>query len=114
MKKLTFLFLLLIVLGVMTAVLLSCSPQKAEMVRPVKIADNDFEPANWGKAYPVNYEPGKRPRNQPPRERASINGGSTRTGSPTTSSPSSPIWRFSSADGVSASSTTNRVAMPLW
>jgi nitrite reductase (cytochrome c-552) len=38
------------------AVIPSCSPQKAEKVQPVKIADNDYEPANWGKAYPVNYE----------------------------------------------------------
>ncbi len=56
MKKLTLFFLFLIMLGIMTAFILSCSPQKAEMVRPVKIADNDYEPSNWGKAYPVNYE----------------------------------------------------------
>src|SRR5512134_871396 len=56
MKKVKLLFLFLIILCIMTAFVLSCSPQKAEMVRPVKIADNDFEPANWGKAYPVNYE----------------------------------------------------------
>ncbi len=48
--------IILIVAAFTIALILNCSPQKAEMVRPVKIADNDYEPANWGKAYPVNYE----------------------------------------------------------
>jgi len=46
----------LLVAMTVVAVFLGCKPQKAEMVRPVKIADNDYEPADWGKAYPVNYE----------------------------------------------------------
>ena len=54
MKKGIILFL--IVAMIVFAVIVSCKPQKAEMVRPVKIADNDYEPADWGKAYPVNYE----------------------------------------------------------
>ena len=36
--------------------LFSCSPQKTEPVRPVKIADGDIDPANWGKAYPIHYD----------------------------------------------------------
>ena len=41
------------VLAVSIIALLSlygCSPQKTEPVRPVKIADGDIDPANWGKA----------------------------------------------------------------
>ncbi len=36
--------------------LMGCPPEKAEKVIPVKIADGDYEPANWGKAYPVEYD----------------------------------------------------------
>ena len=36
--------------------LYSCTPPKTEPVRPVKIADGDIDPANWGKAYPLHYE----------------------------------------------------------
>ncbi len=53
-KKSIILFLFLA--AVVIVIVVGCKPQKAEMVRPVKIADNDYEPADWGKAYPVNYE----------------------------------------------------------
>ncbi len=33
-----------------------CSPQKAEPVRAVQIADGDMDPVNWGKAFPSEYE----------------------------------------------------------
>jgi nitrite reductase (cytochrome c-552) len=33
-----------------------CPPPKTEPVRPVKIADGDIDPSNWGKAYPINYD----------------------------------------------------------
>src|SRR6185369_10309419 len=33
-----------------------CSPQKAEQVKAVQIADGTIDPAEWGKAYPVEYE----------------------------------------------------------
>ncbi|MBC8018510.1 MAG: ammonia-forming cytochrome c nitrite reductase subunit c552 [Verrucomicrobia bacterium] len=33
-----------------------CAPQKAEPIKTVQIADGDMEPANWGKAYPTEYE----------------------------------------------------------
>jgi nitrite reductase (cytochrome c-552) len=56
MKKMKIIVMVLVILGVLAIIVLSCSPQKAEMVKPVKIADNDYEPENWGKAYPVNYE----------------------------------------------------------
>jgi len=36
--------------------LIGCPPAKTQAVRPVAIADNDYEPANWGKAYPIHYE----------------------------------------------------------
>ncbi len=39
-----------------TVVLASCQPPKTEVVRPVKIADGEMDPAAWGKAYPVNYD----------------------------------------------------------
>ncbi|OGQ96974.1 MAG: cytochrome C nitrite reductase [Deltaproteobacteria bacterium RIFOXYD12_FULL_57_12] len=51
---------------VWSLVLIACSglfllsgcqaPQKAEPVRPVKIADGEVDPAEWGKVYPVNYD----------------------------------------------------------
>ena len=34
----------------------ACAPPKSEPVRTVAIADGDFDPANWGKAYPLEYE----------------------------------------------------------
>ena len=55
-KKISsFLFLFVFVIA---ALLLSysCTPPKTEPVRPVKIADGDIDPANWGKAYPIHYD----------------------------------------------------------
>jgi nitrite reductase (cytochrome c-552) len=34
----------------------ACQPPKTEPVRPVKIADGEIDPAQWGKAYPLEYE----------------------------------------------------------
>ena len=34
----------------------ACAPSKPEPVKTVAIADGDFDPANWGKAYPLEYE----------------------------------------------------------
>jgi nitrite reductase (cytochrome c-552) len=51
--------LLSVLLLIITASLLflyGCPPQKTEPVRPVKIADGDIDPANWGKAYPIHYD----------------------------------------------------------
>jgi nitrite reductase (cytochrome c-552) len=54
-KKSSLLFLLVFI----TSAFLfsySCAPPKTEPVIPVKIADGDIDPANWGKAYPVHYD----------------------------------------------------------
>ncbi len=34
----------------------ACQPPKTEVVRSVKIADGEIDPAEWGKAYPIHYE----------------------------------------------------------
>ncbi|MEW6265186.1 MAG: ammonia-forming cytochrome c nitrite reductase subunit c552 [Thermodesulfobacteriota bacterium] len=34
----------------------ACSPPKSEPVKPVAIADGDYDPANWGKAWPLEYD----------------------------------------------------------
>lgn len=44
-----------IVAGALPAIW-GCAPQKAEPVRAVQIADGDIEPANWGKAFPTQFE----------------------------------------------------------
>lgn len=33
-----------------------CAPEKTEPVKTAQIADNEFNPANWGKAYPLEYD----------------------------------------------------------
>jgi nitrite reductase (cytochrome c-552) len=53
-KKLVLFALLILIASVVS--IMSCAQQKAEVVRPVKIADGEIDPAAWGKAYPVNYE----------------------------------------------------------
>ncbi len=49
---------LLSILGALlsTAVWYGCAPQKPEQVKAVQIADGVVDPAEWGKAYPVEYE----------------------------------------------------------
>ena len=55
MKKKLLLPLVLMVAG--GALLTGCKgPEKVEAVRPVKIADGEIDPAEWGKAYPVHYD----------------------------------------------------------
>jgi nitrite reductase (cytochrome c-552) len=57
MKRKKFIVLAILFIIISIAVFLySCSPPKTEPVRPVKIADGDIDPANWGKAYPLHYE----------------------------------------------------------
>lgn len=48
--------LVLLMVFLAAVVLASCQPPKTEVVRPVKIADGEIDPAEWGKAYPVNYD----------------------------------------------------------
>ncbi len=47
---------LFIFLIISVAIVFGCQPPKTEPVIPVKIADGEIDPAEWGKAYPVNYE----------------------------------------------------------
>ena len=57
MKSRTFLLLgLTVIITVALLFTYGCPPPKTEPVRPVKIADGDVDPANWGKAYPNEYE----------------------------------------------------------
>ena len=45
-----------VAVAIALVLLFSCQPAKTQAVRPVAIADNDYDPANWGKAYPIHYE----------------------------------------------------------
>ncbi len=56
MKRSHIFLSILIVIFLFTLLLYSCAPPKTEPVRPVKIADGEIDPANWGKAYPLHYE----------------------------------------------------------
>lgn len=51
-------FMLLAAVTVLSALpaIWGCAPKKAEPVRAVQIADGDIEPANWGKAFPTQFE----------------------------------------------------------
>jgi nitrite reductase (cytochrome c-552) len=42
-----------------------CSPQKAEQVKAAQIADGTIDPAEWGKAFPVEYEMWKKTAESP-------------------------------------------------
>ncbi|MEW6109318.1 MAG: ammonia-forming cytochrome c nitrite reductase subunit c552 [Nitrospirota bacterium] len=55
-RKYYLLFVLILITFSAALFLYGCQPQKAEMVKPVKIADGEIDPAEWGKAYPTNYE----------------------------------------------------------
>ncbi len=50
------LILILLLVFLCALIMYGCQPPKAEPVRPVKIADGEIDPAEWGKAYPTNYE----------------------------------------------------------
>lgn len=47
---------LFLAVGLAALLLGGCQPEKAEMVRPVAIADGEISPEPWGKAYPVQYD----------------------------------------------------------
>ncbi|GAB4388136.1 MAG: ammonia-forming cytochrome c nitrite reductase subunit c552 [Thermodesulfovibrionales bacterium] len=49
---------LALVLAVAAALVMAagCKPPKTEVVKPVTIEKGDYEPENWGKAYPVHYD----------------------------------------------------------
>ena len=46
----------LLLVSAAALLLCNCAPEKVEVFKPVKIADAEYDPANWGKAYPVHYE----------------------------------------------------------
>jgi len=47
---------LVVIAALMGLIAGGCSPQKAEQVKAVQIADGTIDPVEWGKAYPVEYE----------------------------------------------------------
>ena len=55
-KKRFMQLLLLVSIAVGLLFLYGCPPPKAEQVKAVKIADGEIDPAQWGKAYPTEYE----------------------------------------------------------
>lgn len=50
----TFIGILALALGAL--VLAGCQPPKAEPVKTYTIGDNDYDPADWGKAWPLEYD----------------------------------------------------------
>lgn len=56
MKKVKTIVMLLLIPGILAGGILSCSPRKAQPVKPVNIPDNEISPDVWGKAYPAEYE----------------------------------------------------------
>ncbi|MGE5895010.1 MAG: ammonia-forming cytochrome c nitrite reductase subunit c552 [bacterium] len=55
-KRRNVLFVIFLVFVATLLFLYGCPPPKTEPVKPVKIADGEMDPAQWGKAYPTNYE----------------------------------------------------------
>ncbi len=51
-----FIGILAVMLALGGLTLVACQPPKAEPVKTYTIADGDFDPANWGKAYPLEYD----------------------------------------------------------
>jgi nitrite reductase (cytochrome c-552) len=56
MKKIKLILVVALFVAAGGLLVFSCSPSKPEPVKTVAIADGDFDPANWGKAYPLEYE----------------------------------------------------------
>lgn len=56
MKRYYLLSVLIIVSLGSILFLYGCPPPKTEPVKPVKIADGEIDPAEWGKAFPLEYE----------------------------------------------------------
>lgn len=56
MKIIKFVLVLGLIMAAGGFLIFACSPSKPEPVKTVSIADGDFDPANWGKAYPLEYE----------------------------------------------------------
>jgi nitrite reductase (cytochrome c-552) len=56
MRNRNYVFIVALMLIAGGFLLYACAPSKPEPVKTVAIADGDFDPANWGKAYPLEYE----------------------------------------------------------
>jgi nitrite reductase (cytochrome c-552) len=56
MKRIRPIFIILLSVAVGAAWLIACSPPKAEPVKTVAIPDGEYDPAVWGKAYPLEYD----------------------------------------------------------
>ncbi|MEW6185980.1 MAG: ammonia-forming cytochrome c nitrite reductase subunit c552 [Thermodesulfobacteriota bacterium] len=56
MKRMQLVLWLFLIIAGSGFLFYACSPPKPEPVKTVAIADGDFDPANWGKAYPLEYE----------------------------------------------------------
>jgi nitrite reductase (cytochrome c-552) len=56
MKRIRPIFTILVAVAVGTAWFIACSPRKTEPVKTVTIPDGEFDPAVWGKAYPLEYD----------------------------------------------------------
>lgn len=54
--KKTFAFVLVPGIAAGALIFAGCSPQKPEPVKTAVIADGEMNPANWGKAYPLEYD----------------------------------------------------------
>ncbi len=49
-------FVSVIIASISLLFIYGCPPKKSEQVKPVKIADGEVDPEQWGKAYPPEYE----------------------------------------------------------
>jgi len=68
MKKNNILFWIIAVLMLVFEItIFGCSQQKAQPVKAVTIPDGDYEPADWGKAYPTHYELWKKTEEPTPK-----------------------------------------------
>ena len=56
MKRARVLFMIFAFVATVSLLLVGCQPPKSELVKRVDIADNEMDPAVWGKAYPTEYE----------------------------------------------------------
>jgi len=56
MKRIKPIFIILVAVAVGAALVIACSPPKSQPVKTVTIPDGEYDPAVWGKAYPLEYD----------------------------------------------------------
>ncbi len=56
MKRIRPFLIILVAVAVGAAWVIACSPPKSEPVKTVTIPDGEYDPAVWGKAYPLEYD----------------------------------------------------------